>query len=120
MRDAMLSGLLAFVAVLVLAAAFRPPGPPEATPTPVSILPPIKCGIPEADCQKLASAFIAQAQAAYPGKTVSTVVVMNYDSFEICFSDGLCYDSSGGGPGGVPGGLPIPPVQVATPAPPSS
>lgn len=98
MRGVVVSGVLAFAAVLVVAAALRPPGPPEVTPTPLRVEATIKCGVPDPDCQKLASEFIARAQAAYPGRTVASVVVIGYDSYEVCFTDGTCFgEASGGG-----------------------
>jgi hypothetical protein len=116
-RDGFISAGLAFVAVLVLAAAFRPPGPPETTPTPVNVLPPIKCGIPEADCQKLGSAIAAQARAANPGRTITVIVIDGYDTFEICFSDGSCESTSSGGAVNAPGGVIAPVPGFETPGP---
>ncbi len=111
MRDAAISGAVAFVAVLVLAAAFRPPGPPEATRTPISVSPAVKCGVPEPECQKLATEFIARARSANPGKVVASVVVVSVSEFEACFTDGSCYgEAAAGGPA-------VPQPVAETPAP---
>ena len=93
MRDAAISGALAFVAVLVLGAALQPPRPAEATPTPLLVAPLVKCGVPEPECQKLAADFIARVQAANLGVAVASIVVLSGDSFEVCFTDGTCRTS---------------------------
>ena len=116
MRDAAISAALAFAAVLVLAAAFQPPAPTEATPTPITVSPAVKCGVPEPDCTKLATEFIARARSTNPGKVVASVVVMSATSFEACFTDGTCYgEAAGVGPA-----VPVPPPDVPEPAPATS
>ena len=109
MRDAVLSGALAFVAVLVMAVAFQPPGP-EVTPTPISVSPVVKCGVPEPDCQKLATEFIARARSANPGKIVASVAVVSPNEFQACFTDGSCFGEASGV--GVPEAVPNPPAQA--------
>lgn len=105
MRDAAIFGALSFVAVLALAAAFRPPGPVETTPSPAIAGPLITCGVPDPECRKLAGTFSAGARAANPGRVVASVVVISFSEFTACFTDGSCYgEASGvGKPEPVPG-----------------
>lgn len=106
MRGAIASAVLAFVAVLVIAAALRPPGPPEASPTPTILGPAIRCvGIEDPDCQKVASDAIARALAGNPGRTVARVTVRGFSEVEVCFTDGSCYAEARGGPEAQPGAV---------------
>jgi len=116
-RDGFISAVLAFGAVLVLAAAFRPPEPVQATPTPALGQVIVKCGIPDADCQKLAQAFAAQVQVENPGRRIVSITVGNYNSFEICFSEGGCEGQSSSGAVGPAPILETPGPEVETPGP---
>ena len=96
MRDAAIFGALSFVAVLALAAAFGPLRPIETTPSPAIANPRITCGMPDPECQKLATEFMARARFANPGRVVASMLVISFSEFTACFTDGSCYGEASG------------------------
>ena len=118
MKTAILPAIIAFVVVFALGSSLRGASEPEPLPTatPFVALPPVKCGLPEPDCTTLARAFLQRVMAQNPGRTVVSIVVVDRNSYEGCFSDGTCFGESGaivpGGAVDVPGRLGTAPPQA--------
>jgi len=125
-KAAILPAIIAFVVVFAVGSNLRRASEPEPLPTgtPFVALPSVKCGLPEPDCTTLAQAFLQRVMAQNPGRTVVSIVVVDRNSYEGCFSDGTCFGESGaivpGGGVGVPGVIgtaPPQPVPVDTETP---